>query len=82
MQLREKEKDMLDGKYGPGHQRCMEILVAVGECYGSERMVPKTHRGLALTACCPTPSIAVFGLEGVPERSTSEQREYLSDRMG
>ena len=36
----------------------------------------------SLQTCCPTPSIAVFGLEGVPEGSTSEQREYLSDRMG
>jgi predicted aconitase len=47
MQLREKEKDMLDGKYGPGHQRCMKILVAVGECYGSERMVPVTSVHIA-----------------------------------
>ena len=47
MQLTKKEKDMIEGKYGPGYQRCMEILVAVGECYGAERMVPVTSVHIA-----------------------------------
>jgi hypothetical protein len=47
MQLREKEKEMREGKHGRGHQRCMEILMAVGKCYDAERMVPVTSVHIA-----------------------------------
>ena len=40
MKLTTEEKEMLDGKYGDGVQKAMELLVAVGDCYDAERMVP------------------------------------------
>ena len=39
MELQKREQEMLSGKHGPGIKKCMEILLAVGECYGAERMV-------------------------------------------
>lgn len=39
MNLTKQEKDMLNGKEGKGVQKAMEILVALGEIYNSERMV-------------------------------------------
>jgi len=40
MKLNRYEEDVLRGRYGPGMKRCMEMLVAYGECYEAERMVP------------------------------------------
>lgn len=39
MYLTDKEKGMLDGKEGPLVQKCMEILVTLGDIYGAERMI-------------------------------------------
>jgi predicted aconitase len=39
MKLTEEENEMLEGKYGEAKQTAMELLVAVGECYGAERMI-------------------------------------------
>jgi predicted aconitase len=40
MKLKREEQEMVDGKYGDAVQKAMELLVAVGECYGAEQMVP------------------------------------------
>lgn len=40
MNLTQEEQDMLSGKRGPGIQKCMEILVKVGEAFGAKRLVP------------------------------------------
>ncbi len=40
MYLSEEEQRMLDGKQGQGCKLAMEILVAVGEAFRAERMVP------------------------------------------
>jgi len=37
--LTKEEKGMLNGEYGPGIQRSMELLVKLGEAFGAERMV-------------------------------------------
>lgn len=42
MKLTEEEKRDLDGEMGAGYQKAMEILVALGEVYGSEKMIPIT----------------------------------------
>jgi len=42
MNLTVEEKDMLSGKEGPGVQKAMEILVALGEIYGARQMIPIT----------------------------------------
>ncbi|HPP06085.1 MAG TPA: aconitase X catalytic domain-containing protein, partial [Syntrophorhabdaceae bacterium] len=47
MKLTNYEEDLLKGKYGPVLKRCMEILVAVGECYEAESMVPVTSVHIA-----------------------------------
>jgi hypothetical protein len=40
MYLTREEEDMLHGKMGPAVQKSMEILVALGEIYNAERMIP------------------------------------------
>ena len=40
MRLTDEEKRMVDGEQGPAVRKSMEILVALGEIYGAERMVP------------------------------------------
>ena len=40
MNLTKQEQAMLDGKDGAGAQKAMEILVALGDIYGAEKMVP------------------------------------------
>lgn len=47
MRLNIREEDILAGKYGHTMQRCMEMLVAIGECYEAERMVPVTSVHIA-----------------------------------
>ena len=38
---------MLDGKKGSGARKAMEILVAYGECYNAERLIPITSVHMA-----------------------------------
>src|SRR4030043_2414636 len=40
MKLTGEEKTMLEGAQGRATQKAMQILVAVGEIYGAERMIP------------------------------------------
>ncbi|MFH1225132.1 MAG: aconitase X catalytic domain-containing protein [Candidatus Diapherotrites archaeon] len=40
MQLTKEEQEMLAGKHGNAAKKSMEILVALGEIFGAERMVP------------------------------------------
>jgi len=42
MKLSKTEEDMLNGHMTPGEQKAMEILVALGEIYGAEKMIPIT----------------------------------------
>ena len=39
MNLTEKEQAMLDGKEGKPVQKCMEVLVTLGEIYGADHMI-------------------------------------------
>lgn len=43
MKLTVEEKRIVEGKYGPGMQKCMGLLVKWGEIFGAERMVPVNH---------------------------------------
>jgi predicted aconitase len=47
MQLKPREKDMLDGVEGKATQKAMEILVTLGTIYGAERMIPVTSVQIA-----------------------------------
>jgi predicted aconitase len=40
MQLNKTEREMLSGKQGPGIQKCMQLLVAMGEINDAKRMIP------------------------------------------
>ncbi len=39
MNLTEVEEAMASGKYGPGIEKCMNILIRIGEAFGAEQMV-------------------------------------------
>jgi predicted aconitase len=39
MYLTKEEEAMAAGKHGPGIQRCMDILIKLGEAFGAEKMV-------------------------------------------
>lgn len=49
MYLNEDQKNLLDGKYGPGAQLAMKVQVAIGESFGAEKMVPITRAHIALS---------------------------------
>jgi len=40
MHLTSEEERLYAGEHGPGRQRAMELLVALGEIYGAERLIP------------------------------------------
>ena len=40
MNLTDEEQKMLDGAYGKTVQRSMKVLVALGEIYGADHMIP------------------------------------------
>jgi predicted aconitase len=42
MRLTDEEQSMLAGDFGPGVQKAMEILTALGKIYGAEDLVPVT----------------------------------------
>lgn len=47
MKLNEQQEQMLEGKEGAGARKAMEILVAYGDCYNAERMIPVTSVHIA-----------------------------------
>jgi len=59
MRLSQEEEQMLGGKFGSAVQRAMEMLVAVGEIYGAERMVKVTGAIL-----CRRSSVLDYGRTG------------------
>jgi predicted aconitase len=48
MFLNEEEKRMLEGKYGPGTAKALDIIVKWGEVFGAEKLVDVSH-----THTCP-----------------------------
>src|SRR4030042_1661556 len=42
MHLTKEENDMLQGRFGYPAQKAMEILVGLGECYDTDKMIPIT----------------------------------------
>lgn len=49
MYLTDEEKDLLGGKHGQGAALAMKVLVAIGEAFDAERMVPITRAHVALS---------------------------------
>jgi len=49
MKLTAEEQAMADGKYGPGTQLAMQVLIAIGEAYDAPYMVPVTRTHVALS---------------------------------
>jgi len=47
LQLTTEEQAMLDGAYGPGVQRAMEIVATLGRIYGAPDLVPIVHAQIA-----------------------------------
>jgi predicted aconitase len=50
MQLTQDQKDLLDGSAGKGTSMAMRILVAIGDGFGADRLVPITRAHVALSA--------------------------------
>ncbi|MDO5041456.1 MAG: aconitase X catalytic domain-containing protein [Peptoniphilus sp.] len=50
MKLNSHQQDMLDGKYSKGHAMAMEILIAIGDSFNAEEMVPIDRAHVALSA--------------------------------
>jgi predicted aconitase len=49
MYLSDEERGMLDGKSGPGVQRAMELLVALGKTFDADRLIPVRRAHVALS---------------------------------
>ena len=49
MDLNQKEKDMLKGKYGVGVANAMKILVGIGDAFYAERMVEVSRVHISLS---------------------------------
>jgi hypothetical protein len=43
MNLTREEQEMLNGEFGQGNQRAIELLVAIGDAYDAEKMIPITR---------------------------------------
>lgn len=50
MELTKYQQDMLDGRYGLGKAKAMQVLKAIGDGFRAERMVPITRAHVALSA--------------------------------
>ena len=47
MELNTQQQEMLEGGKGPGVAKAMQILLAYGDCYNAERMIPITSVHIA-----------------------------------
>jgi predicted aconitase len=47
MHLTKEEEKMLNGEFGRGTQKAMELLVAIGDAYDAERMIPISRAHVA-----------------------------------
>jgi len=59
MRLTDEEKKMQDGEYGEPVRIAMDILIALGEIYGAEKMIPIS------SAHCAGLSLKTHGIEGM-----------------
>ena len=64
MRISKKEEEMLEGRYGGAVQKSMELLLAVGECYGAERFV---EAGSAHLSCANPVSAGKGGTRFIKE---------------
>jgi len=51
MNLTHEEQKMLQGDYGKGIQRSMELLVKLGDSFGAERLVPVSYAHISYDFC-------------------------------
>ncbi len=63
MQLTKDEQKMLDGGYGKGYQKAMQILVKMGEFYDAKRLIPVTMAFLTLGPSPAKPAQAPLWLK-------------------
>ena len=66
MQLTKDEQKMLDGGYGKGYQKAMQILVKMGEFYDAKRLIPVTMAYLTLGPSPAKPAQAPLWLKWLP----------------
>jgi predicted aconitase len=65
MQLRKREEEMLEGKFGTGKQKSMELLVAVGKVFDAKNMIPvaSSHLVIPEIQLFPKGKEAKWGME-------------------
>jgi predicted aconitase len=63
MQLTKDEQKMLDGGYGKGYQKAMQVLVKMGEFYDAKRLIPVTMAFLTLGPSPAKPAQAPLWLK-------------------
>jgi len=70
MHLTQEEEEMYDGEKGLAVEKCMEILVALGDIYGAEKFVPITSAQISGVSY---KTIGDAGLEFIEELSNDAQ---------
>jgi len=65
LELRKREEDMLMGRFGPGPQKSMELLFAVGKVFDAKDMIPvaASHLHLPEIMLFPKGDEAKWGME-------------------
>jgi predicted aconitase len=70
-----EDRDMLDGKYGKATKKAMEIIVALGEIYGAERLIPVSSVQIAGVSYH---NLGEAGLEYLSEMAEDGQARVLT----
>jgi len=51
MLLTDEEKRIMDGEYGPGTKRAMELLVKYGDSFDAEKFAPISYGHISYDFC-------------------------------
>jgi predicted aconitase len=71
MQLTKDEQKMLDGGYGKGYQKAMQILVKMGEFYDAKRLIPVNMAFLTLGPSPAKPAQAPLWLKWLADNGAT-----------
>ncbi|MHA2299328.1 MAG: aconitase X [Candidatus Thorarchaeota archaeon] len=75
LKLTPEEKEMLEGKHGKATRKAMEIITALGEIYGAERLIPVTSVQIAGVSYH---NLGEAGLEYLSEMAEDGQARVLT----
>ena len=75
LELTQEEKDMLEGKHGKATKKAIEIITALGEIYGAERLIPVASVQIAGVSYH---NLGEAGLEYLAEMAEDGQTRVLT----